>query len=109
MPCCGSYAFNDLLRSVFAPGRWGYFHWDFTAAKDGLRLQGRVEARREDFVGLNYRNPPGGRHLCLNSKIASCRLTLQRPGQPPLQLQTRNRAAFEILTDDTDTGVPVVV
>jgi hypothetical protein len=61
------------------------------------------------FVGLRYDNPPGGHKTCLNTKLAACQLTLERPGQPPLSLGTRHRAAFEILTDDEDHGVPIIL
>jgi hypothetical protein len=55
---------------------------------------------------LNYYNPPGGAKHCLNSKIAGCtlRLTDRRAGTTEV-LETRNRAAFEILTDDDKHGV----
>ena len=58
------------------------------------------------FVGLRYRNPPGGIKYCLNTKIAECslRLTDLKTGRTDT-LRTANRAAFEILTDDTDHGV----
>jgi hypothetical protein len=62
---------------------------------------------------LNYRNPPGGIKQCLNSKLAACELTLmhKRTGQTSVTetFTTRHRAAFEILTDDRDHGVPILV
>jgi hypothetical protein len=64
-------------------------------------------------VGLNYYNPPGGNKHCLNSKIASCdlRITYKQganKGSSDL-LTTRNRAAFEILTDKKDHGITIKV
>ncbi|HSW11781.1 MAG TPA: hypothetical protein VLI06_03005 [Solimonas sp.] len=100
---------NGILRGFRAHGQWRYFRWEFASSQGGVRLHGHIEASREDFVGLTYRNPPGGTHLCLNSKIASCELLLEREGQPSLKLETRHRAAFEILTDDPDSGVRIVV
>jgi hypothetical protein len=70
-------------------------------------MTGHLHAPREAFVGLTYYNPPGGSHTCLNSKMAACEVTLERPNRPPLTLQTRHRAAFEILTDDPRHGVPL--
>ena len=49
-------------------------------------------------MSLTYYNPPGGDHTCLNSKLAACEVTLERPREPPVTLTTRYRAAFEILT-----------
>lgn len=102
------YRLNALGRAFRARGEWDYFGWNFDSTQGGVRIHGRISARREDFVGLTYYNPPGGHHTCLNSKIAACELTLERPGQAPRTLYTAHRAAFEILTDDHHHGVPVV-
>lgn len=104
------YAFNSLWQAFRAKGSWRYFDWQFDShdKTTGLRLHGRLHASAQDFVGLTYYNPPGGRHTCLNSKIAACEVTLQRPGQAPLTLHTQCRAAFEILTDERNHGVALV-
>lgn len=101
------YRLNSLAQAARAQGRWDFFDWTFDSARDGVRIHGRIQAGRGDFVGLTYYNPPGGSHTCLNSKIAACEVTLERPGQPPLALRTAHRAAFEILTDETRHGVPL--
>lgn len=101
------YRCNALLRAVQAKGSWRYFEWHFDTRMPGVRIHGRISAERSDFVGLTYYNPPGGSHTCLNSKIAACELTLERTGKPPRHFQTSNRAAFEILTDDTGHDVPM--
>lgn len=102
------YRLNELARSFLAKGGWRYFDWRFDATVKDVRIRGRIHARPQDFVGLTYYNPPGGHHICLNSKLAACELTLERKGRAPLVLRTAHRAAFEILTDDTAHGVPVV-
>lgn len=102
------YRLNTLARSLQAKGKWRYFDWTFSAEHNDVRITGRMHAKRADFVGLNYYNPPGGSHTCLNSKIAACEISLERKGRPDLNLHTAHRAAFEILTDDTTHGVPVV-
>lgn len=102
------YALRTLGRAIFrARGRFGYFHWNFRSRAPGIEIEGRIEAPREAFVGLRYYNPPGGEKHCLNTKIASCRLTLRRKGRPDALLETRNRAAFEILTDDRTHGIEI--
>ncbi|MFZ5757552.1 MAG: hypothetical protein ACOY3X_11650 [Pseudomonadota bacterium] len=102
------YKLNALTQSLRASGSWEYFDWQFDSAhRSGLRMRGRIHAARADFIGLTYYNPPGGAHTCLNSKIAACELTVERPGMSTRILRTAHRAAFEILTDDSTHGVPL--
>ena len=102
------YALRSLWQAVGrARGRFGYFHWNFRSHAPGIEIEGAVSAPKDAFVGLRYYNPPGGQKWCLNSKIASCRLTLKRDGMPDETLETQNRAAFEILTDDLSHGVEI--
>ncbi|MFE8072235.1 hypothetical protein QQM79_14355 [Marinobacteraceae bacterium S3BR75-40.1] len=101
------YRFNTLRQAFANDGHYDYFDWRFALDNGGATLKGRIHGDRSAFTGLNYKNPPGGLHTCLNSKIASCELTLEVPGQPPVELVTRSRAAFEILTDDTGHGVEI--
>ncbi|MFO0548961.1 MAG: hypothetical protein U0271_11280 [Polyangiaceae bacterium] len=101
-------AFNTILTALRAKGEYGYFHWEFSTQGAAGRVTGTIRARASDFVALPYYNPPGGTQTCLNSKIASCELTVMRPGRPPVALSSRSRAAFEILTKRTDHGLPIL-
>lgn len=103
-----TYAVNNLLKAALAKGRYEYFNWQFETRNDQVRIRGQISAPREHFVGLIYGNPPGGTHTCLNSKIAQCRLSVKPRGKSEINLVTRHRAAFEILTDDPHHGVPVL-
>ena len=103
-----TYALNDLLQSVRACGRYKFFAWTFDSCCKGVRIHGEISAPRHAFVGLTYGNPPGGTKTCLNTKVARCRVTLERQGQRPLTLLSPHRAAFEILTDRTDHQVPIL-
>lgn len=100
------YALTSLRQALRASGRFGYFQWEFESGDDGVRVAGRITADRGAFVGLRYRNPPGGTKHCLNTKIASAELTVRdsRAGSE-VTLRTANRALFEILTDDRGHGV----
>lgn len=99
-------ALNTLSQALFhARGRFDFFEWAFQSRTPELEVNGLIRAPRESFVGLRYRNPPGGIKQCLNSKLASCRVTLNRAGAAPLILESRQRAAFEMLTDDPKHGV----
>ncbi len=102
------YALRGLWQAVArARGRFGYFHWSFQARATGITVEGSMSAPKSAFVGLRYYNPPGGEKWCLNSKLASCRLLVKRDGLPDETLETRHRAAFEILTDDLAHGVEI--
>jgi hypothetical protein len=102
------YSFVSIGRALRAKARYGYFHWDFATGDDSVRIAGRIAAERAAFVGLRYNNPPGGVKYCLNTKIGSVDLTVRdrRSGRTQT-LRAANRALFEILTDDTEHGVPL--
>ncbi len=104
-------ALNNLMQTLRARGSFRYFEWAFQSETHDVRLEGKIVAPREAFVGLNYSNPPGGNKHCLNTKIATCELKLihkhQGKTSDPEILSTQHRAAFEILTDDRDHGVEI--
>ncbi|MEJ5362173.1 MAG: hypothetical protein WHV26_08920 [Spirochaetota bacterium] len=97
------YALNTLGES-FGRAHFGHFYWDFNAKKSGISIEGSIFALSKDFVCLPYYNPPGGIKHCLNTKIASCQL-ICTIGNEEIILQTQNRCAFEILTDDSGHGL----
>jgi hypothetical protein len=101
-------ALNGLLQAVRASGSFDFFTWTIDTRNPEVHITGRIEAPASAFVGLRYRNPPGGEKTCLNTKLASAQITVQRPGSPLRSLITEHRAAFEILTDRVDHGVPIV-
>lgn len=102
------YALTGLVQGFRARGAFDYFNWSFATRGEGVSIEGRISAPKGFFVGLRYFNPPGGTKQCLNTKIAKCVLTLTRGGKAQT-LTAENRAAFEILTDDTSHGVKIEV
>jgi alpha-beta hydrolase superfamily lysophospholipase len=102
------YALNSIRQGIRATGSYDYFTWSFQTETSELKISGKIEANRNQFVGLLYDNPPGGTKNCLNTKIARCRVIVERSGEKPLELHTQSRAAFEIVTDDRKHGVPIV-
>jgi len=102
------YRLNTILQMLRAEGRFRPFTWSFSSRAAGASIRGRVDAPATAFVGLRYANPPGGEKICLNSKLARCELTIERVGHAPRVLTTSHRAAFEILSDRAEPGVPVV-
>jgi hypothetical protein len=106
-------ALNALTLPRRTQGAFAPFDWWFRGATGTLRIAGRISAPSGAFVGLTYRNPPGGVKICLNSKIATAELTLARRAGgkwgAPERLVARERAAFEILSDQADARVPMLV
>jgi len=102
-------ALNSLLQAVRASGSFDFFTWKIDTQSPQVHIYGHIHAPASAFVGLSYQNPPGGKKTCLNTKLASAEITVQRSGRPSRTLVTRHRAAFEILTDRIDHGVPIVV
>ena len=94
------YRFDSLARSWRAHAHFELGRWTMEHRAPGLRLALQMDAATEDFVGLAYANPPGGVKTCLNTKLASCRLTLEHEGAAPRTLHCSRRAAFEILGDE---------
>ncbi len=102
------YALTGLAQAVKARGKFEYFTWEFRSKTADVEIEGQISAPSHAFVGLNYYNPPGGSKHCLNSKIASCRLQLKDKVTGTTQiLETKHRAAFEILTDDPNHEIPI--
>lgn len=104
-------ALNGLVQSARARGALRTFTWEFRSETAQVAVKGTITAPPEAFVGLSYRNPPGGEKHCLNTKLASCELELRRKGASRVAatevLLARQRAAFEILTDDRSHGVAI--
>ncbi|MFT3923018.1 MAG: hypothetical protein QM778_10820 [Myxococcales bacterium] len=97
--------FSGVRRALRAKARYAPFSWQIRTSNEDSELQLELSADAQKFVALPYDNPPGGQKICLNSKLAACRLRLSRKGRAPLELSTRRRAAFEILTDRSVPGV----
>ncbi len=96
--------FNQLTRAPRNRSRYDFSHWDMALSNGRDRLRLQMESRPTDTAALYYKNPPGGGKTCLNSKLASCHLVLERSGQSALELHSESGAAFEILTDSPPLG-----
>ena len=103
-------ALNTLRQSLRARAAFRYFEWTFRSENAEQTVEGHIAAPRESFVGLRYYNPPGGVKWCLNSKLATCEISVtdqRATARGPEVLRTAHHAAFEILTDDAAHGVPI--
>ena len=99
---------NSLVQAFRAQGDFDFSSWRFKSGNSEVRVSAHIHAPKSAFVGLTYANPPGGTKTCLNTKLASCELILEQTGQPQRTLISQNRAAFEILTERQDHGIPIV-
>lgn len=99
---------NSITQALRTRARIDGFCWDIDARADGVRVEIHIEAARDAFAGLHYPNPPGGVKTCLNSKLAACTLTVTLRGEPPRRFRSRHGAAFELLADRNDHGVPIL-
>ena len=102
------FPLNSIRQGLLSSATVGYFDWRFHAEDKRVRVDGHIHAPADAFVALRYLNPPGGTKYCLNSKIASCELTVtphEGGTRAPISLKTTARAAFEILTDDASHGL----
>ncbi len=101
---------SGVLRAARNEGRYDEraLRWNFAGGDETVRLEGSFEAPRDAFVALPYANPPGGTKTCLNTKIARCVLRVHEEGRSR-ELVAQRRAAFEILTDRGDHGIPLEV
>jgi hypothetical protein len=66
-----------------------------------------VGSDKKNFVGWVYADPGGAEHNTANCSIAEMRLTVQRDGEPDLQLHTPHGATYEIGMRETDHGIPI--
>lgn len=73
----------------------------------GLKVSGRVGAPTGRFVGWVYADPDGREHHTVNCSIASMTLTVERAGEPPVELHTGHGATFELGMRETGHGVPI--
>ncbi|MEO8874084.1 MAG: hypothetical protein ABI461_00740 [Polyangiaceae bacterium] len=82
--------------------------WTFSAHNALAKIEGEVTCETKRFVGLYYANPAGPITYCLNSKLATIRLSLALSGRAPFEVRS-TRAAFEIGTQDANHGVKMYV
>ena len=102
-------AINSALHATRAAGSFDFITWRFDTRNSQARVHGGIRAPARAFVGLRYENPPGGEKTCLNTKLASAEITVERRDRPSRTLTTSHRAAFEILTDRADHSVPIIL
>ncbi len=99
-----THALNHVSELARNKGSMTFRRWRFSAHGPTLSVSGELFAETEDMVGLHYENPDGTMTYCLNSKLASARLSLEPRGGLPITVSSR-AAALEIGTRDPHHGV----
>jgi len=105
------YRLNNVKNWFASKAKFKYFDWTFECWDKNIKISGRIHAPAEAFAGLRYHNPPGGDKYCLNTKIASCEISIQEKDKIGIResLHTDFRCAFEILTDDKQShGIEIL-
>ncbi len=99
---------NSMVQTIRARASMDGLSWKFRSETSDVRVDGTLSASPEAFVGLRYANPPGGSKICLNSKIAACELTItDKRSHETETLICRQRAAFELLSDDNPQPIRI--
>lgn len=93
----------NTIREGFRRATLDGLRWTFKAKGSGISLSGVISATASQVVTFDYKNPPGGTKLCINSKIARCELSLEVDGHKQ-SLVSGSGAAFEVLVDDVATA-----
>jgi hypothetical protein len=101
-------AITSLVGGLRARGRYGLGRLELAGHANGASVTALFEAPIADFVGLAYDNPPGGVKACLNTKIATCTVTVTRKGASKVTLRATRRAALELVSDEPTSSVPML-
>jgi len=103
-----THALNHVSELARNKGSMTFRRWRFSARGPTLSVSGELFAETDDMVGLHYENPDGAMTYCLNSKLASARISLEPRGGLPIVVNSR-AAALEIGTRDPNHGVRMVL
>ena len=74
---------------------------------DGLALAGEVGAPPQRFVSWLYAQPSGGERQTVNCSIADMRLRIKRASGPPLELEAKGTAAYELQMSERYAAMPI--
>ena len=87
--------------------------WTFRAVCGTERIDVSIESAPSDVAGLIYEDPDGEQAICLNSKLARCRIDIASRTRRGFEWQETlvcdDAAALEILSRDGAHGVTVLL
>lgn len=79
----------------------------FRLGGDGITVDGTVGAPRQNFVGWIYAQPTGDERQTINCSIADLHLEVNRTGAPPVGLEVKGGAAYELQMKERYPPIPV--
>jgi hypothetical protein len=88
--------------------------WRFEALTPRRKLVGDVEARREDLVGVTYRDPDGEPAYCYNTEVASMRVAVHERSlggswHKVDELHSEGKAHFEYAQREPVPGAALMI
>ena len=98
------YRFHRPLDMARAEAHIDGLRYRFACKSDLGAVEAEVSAEPADTVGLYYANPTGPLTYCLNSKLATVRMSFEAAGRAKV-VHTSKIAALEIGTLEADPSV----
>ena len=98
------YRFHRPADMARADARIDGLSYRVAVANDLGKVEAELTAEPADMVGLYYANPSGPLTYCLNSKLATARLSFEPAGRAK-QTHTSRAAALEIGTHEANPSV----
>lgn len=98
------YRFHRPLDMARAEAHIDGLRYRFACKSDLGVVEAEVSAEPADMVGLYYANPKGPLTYCLNSKLATVRMSFEPAGRARV-VHTSKIAALEIGTHEADPSV----
>ncbi len=96
------YYCNQITSWFTQKGKYNQNNWQFHVETSEIEISGEIHSEDQEQIALWYPDTDGTRKVCFNSKIAQCTLEIKiKKERRHFQLKSKNRAAFEILTDHT--------
>jgi hypothetical protein len=108
-----TYDFRSVRRMWNRSARVEPGRYTIRAECPEARIDVAMDAAPADTAALVYEDPDGAQAICLNSKLARCRIGLEvragRGFEPVETLRCEDAGALEILSRDGAYGIPVLV
>jgi hypothetical protein len=108
----GAISLDGMRHPLGGPGRRSEVResperLEFRLPGRRIGVRGAVGAQRKDFVGWIYADPDGSEHNTVNCSVADMKLTVERDGAEPLDLQLAGGAAYELGMRERDHGIEI--
>ncbi len=103
------YHVNGFFDALRARAQYSPEAWSFEARQRGLTFRGRVDAALSEFAGVTYEDTDGSFLYCYNSKMSNMTVEILRGGIREAIYRARDSAAFEFVTREKRSDIPLVI